>query len=213
VELAVPDLGTNVQDSHPDPADPVESDDQPRSFIPKPGTVSSCRHITVMGVSGSGKTTVGRALAEELGFELIEGDDSHPPENVAKMAAGIPLTDEDRHPWLATLAALLADRHGRGEGTVLACSALRRSYRDILRSAVPDHESFFIQLDADEETLRSRMKSRKGHYMPPALLESQLATLEALEPDEPGVVLDATQPPDIVVAEAVSALRSTADRT
>jgi gluconokinase len=166
-----------------------------------------------MGVSGSGKTTVGQALADELGFELIEGDDYHPEANVAKMAAGTSLTDEDRRPWLAILADVLADRHGRGQGTVLACSALRRSYRDVLRAAVPDHESFFIQLDADEQTLRSRMRSRKGHYMPPSLLESQLATLEALEPDEPGVVLDATQPPEIVVAEAVSALRSTAHRT
>ena len=166
-----------------------------------------------MGVSGSGKTTVGERLAKELGFELIEGDDYHPPANVAKMADGIPLTDEDRRPWLRTLAELLADRHGRGQGTILACSALRRSYRDILRSAVPDDASFFILLEADEKTLRSRMKSRKGHYMPPALLDSQLATLEPLEGDEPGVTLDATQPLDIVVDEALSALRSTVHRT
>lgn len=161
-----------------------------------------------MGVSGSGKTTVGEAVAGELGFELIEGDDYHPPANVAKMADGIPLTDEDRRPWLRTLAELLADRHSQGQGTVLACSALRRSYRDVLRSAVPDDESFFILLDADEETLRSRMKSRKGHYMPPALLDSQLATLEPLEPDERGGTLDATQPPQPVIAAALSAIRS-----
>jgi gluconokinase len=172
------------------------------------GTVSSCRHVLVMGVSGSGKTTVGRALAEELGVEMIEGDDHHPPENVAKMAAGIPLTDADRGPWLQTLAELLTDRHKRGEDTVLACSALRRTYRDVLRAAVPDSETLMIQLDADRETLRSRMESRTGHYMPPALLDSQLATLEPLEPDEPGVILDATQPPNVVVAAAVSATRS-----
>lgn len=166
-----------------------------------------------MGVSGSGKTTVGQALARELGFELIEGDDYHPPENVDKMAAGIPLTDEDRRPWLWMLAGLLADRHARREGTVLACSALRRAYRDVLRSAVPADETFFILLDADRETLRSRMKSRKGHYMPPALLESQLATLEPLEPDEPGVILDATQPPTAIVAVAISAVRSRRNRT
>ena len=168
-----------------------------------------CRHVIVMGVSGSGKTTVGQGLATELGLELIEGDDYHPPENVDKMASGIPLTDEDRRPWLRTLAELLADRHARRQGTVLACSALRRPYRDLLRSAVPADETFFVQLDADRETLRSRMKSRKGHYMPPALLESQLATLEPLQYDEGGVIVDATRPDDVVVAEAISAIRST----
>ena len=167
-----------------------------------------CRHIIVMGVSGSGKTTVGRALAQELGSEVIEGDEHHPSENVAKMAAGIALTDDDRRPWLETLAALLADRHARGQSTVLSCSALRRAYRDVLRAAVPDDETFMIQLDADQDTLRSRMASRTGHYMPPALLESQLATLEPLQPDEPGVILDATQLPEVVAAEAVSAIRS-----
>lgn len=167
-----------------------------------------CRHIVVMGVSGSGKTTVGRALAEALGSEMIEGDEHHPPENVARMAAGIALTDEDRRPWLEALAELLADRHARGQGTVLSCSALRRAYRDVLRAAVPKDETFVIQLDADRDTLRSRMASRTGHYMPPALLESQLATLEPLEPDEPGVVLDATQPPEVVAADAVSAVHS-----
>jgi carbohydrate kinase (thermoresistant glucokinase family) len=173
------------------------------------GTVSFCRHVIVMGVSGSGKTTVGEALAEELGFEMVEGDDFHPPENVAKMAAGTPLTDEDRGPWLDALAELLSDRHARGQGTVLACSALRRAYRDILRSAVPADETFIIQLEADAETLRARMESRRGHYMPPALLESQLATLEPLQPVERGVSLDVTRPIDVVVAEAISATRPT----
>jgi gluconokinase len=166
-----------------------------------------------MGVSGSGKTTVATALAEDLGVEMIEGDAYHPPANVEKMAAGRPLTDEDRRPWLRTLARLLAERHARGQGTVLACSALRRAYRDVLRSAVPAGETFTILLVADASTLRSRMASRSGHFMPLALLESQLATLEPLEPDESGVVLDATQPADVVVAEAVSAIRSGADRT
>jgi gluconokinase len=198
----------SVQGSPAGSTDPVESGDRPRSFMPPTGTVSSCRHVLVMGVSGSGKTTVGLALAEELGVEMVEGDDYHPPESVAKMAAGIPLTDADRGPWLQTLAELLADRHGRGEGTVLACSALRRAYRDVLRSAVPAGETLVIQLDADPATLRSRMESRTGHYMPPDLLDSQLATLEPLEPDERGVILDATQPPVAVVAAAVSAIRS-----
>lgn len=170
-------------------------------------TSRSCLHVIVMGVSGSGKTTVGQGLAKELDFELIEGDDYHPPQNVEKMAAGIPLTDEDRRPWLQTLAELLAERHARERGTVLACSALRHAYRDVLRSAVPADETFFVLLDADVETLRARMESRRGHYMPPALLESQLATLERLQPDEPGVILDATRPSKDVVTEAVSAMR------
>ena len=175
--------------------------------MPPTGTVSSCRHVIVMGVSGSGKTTVGQALAKELGVEMIEADEYHPPDNIAKMAAGIALTDEDRRPWLATLAELLADRHSRGQSTVLSCSALRRAYRDVLRAAVPDDETFMIQLDADQDTLRSRMASRTGHYMPPALLESQLATLEPLQPDEPGVILDATDSPEAVVAQARSAFK------
>lgn len=172
-----------------------------------------CRHLIVTGVSGSGKTTIARALAKERGVEMIEGDEYHPPQNVAKMAAGIPLTDEDRRPWLETLAGLLADRHARGMGAVLSCSALRRAYRDVLREAVPGDETFIIQLDADRDTLRSRMESRIGHYMPPDLLESQLATLEPLEADEPGVILDATQLPDVVAAQAVMAIRSTSFRT
>jgi carbohydrate kinase (thermoresistant glucokinase family) len=168
--------------------------------------VSSCLHVIVMGVSGSGKTTVGEGIATELGFELIEGDDYHPPRNVEKMAAGVPLTDDDRRPWLETLATLLEDRHARSQGTVLACSALRSAYRDVLRSAVPAAETFIILLEADAATLRSRMESRTGHYMPPALLESQLATLERLQPDEPGVVLDATRSVDVVIAAAVAAM-------
>jgi gluconokinase len=167
-----------------------------------------CLHVIVMGVSGSGKTTVGEALAKQLGFEMIEGDDYHPPSNVEKMAAGVPLTDEDREPWLQTLAGVLTDRHARKRGTVLACSALRRTYRDVVRSAVPADETFFVLLDADAETLRVRMQSRRGHYMPPGLLESQLATLELLQPDEPGVTVDATRPPADIVAEAVVAVRS-----
>jgi carbohydrate kinase (thermoresistant glucokinase family) len=161
-----------------------------------------------MGVSGSGKTAVGERLAAELGLAFIEGDDHHPEANVTKMAAGIPLTDEDRSPWLRTLADVVAARHRRDAGTVLACSALRRAYRDALRAAAPLNESFVIQLDADEATLRSRLEQRRGHYMPASLLESQLATLEPLEPEESGVVLDATQPEPEVVGRAVAAIRA-----
>jgi gluconokinase len=167
-----------------------------------------CSHVIVMGVSGSGKTAVGQTLAELVGFEFIEGDDQHPAANVEKMAAGVPLTDEDRWPWLRTLADLVAERHAQGIGTVLACSALRRAYRDLLGAAVPETESFVIQLDADEATLRSRLEHRRGHYMPASLLDSQLATLEPLGPDEAGIVIDATRPELEVVAQALAAVRA-----
>jgi carbohydrate kinase (thermoresistant glucokinase family) len=168
-----------------------------------------CSHVIVMGVSGSGKTAIAHALAKELGTEFVEGDDHHPAANVEKMAAGIPLTDEDRWPWLRTLATLIAERHARGAGTVLACSALRRAYRDVLRAAVPREESFVLQLDPDEATLRSRLEQRRSHYMPTSLLESQLATLEPLGSDEHGVVIvDAAQPERDVAAEALAAVRA-----
>ncbi len=158
-------------------------------------------HVVVMGVAGAGKSSVGGALAGALGAEFIDGDTVHPPANVAKMAAGIPLTDEDRRPWLRSLAAMTADRDVRGLPTVVACSALRRSYRDTLRSVVPDSETFFIHLDAAPEVLLERMRGRQ-HFMPPALMESQFRTLEPLEPDERGVAIDVAGPLDQVVAEA-----------
>jgi gluconokinase len=167
-----------------------------------------CRHLIVMGVAGSGKSSVALALGNALGLEVIEGDAYHPQSNIDKMAAGIPLTDEDRRPWLERLAGLVGARHMAGVGTVLACSALRRSYRDILRSTVPSEESFVIQLDADAETLRERMAERTGHFMPVSLLESQLATLERLEADERGAVIDVTPPLDVVIEMTLSALRS-----
>jgi gluconokinase len=161
-----------------------------------------------MGVAGSGKTSVAAALAGELGLEMIEGDDYHPSANVEKMRAGVPLTDGDRRPWLETLGALIGGCHERGESTVLACSALRRAYRDVIRAAVPPAESFIIELDVDPDALRGRMTARTGHFMPTSLLESQLATLEHLGDDEPGTTIDANRPSELVIADATRAIHA-----
>jgi len=148
--------------------------------------MSNKHRIVVMGVSGCGKTTVGDLIARELGVPFLDGDSLHPAENVAKMAAGTPLTDEDRWPWLMTVGSELAAA-GNG-GMVLACSALRRSYRDAIRQQAP--ETMFVHLHGTKEVLASRLESRSGHFMPAALLESQLATLEPLDADEAGIVVD-----------------------
>jgi gluconokinase len=162
-------------------------------------------HIVVMGVSGSGKTTIAGTLAARLGYAFAEGDDFHPEANVAKMARGEPLTDADRAPWLQSLAAWIAAQHASGRSTVLACSALKRRYRDTLRGGAPGHVSF-VHLAAPREALLERMTRRKGHYMPPELLDSQLAALEPLQPSEAGVTLDATPTPDAIVERALERL-------
>lgn len=156
--------------------------------------------IIVMGVSGCGKTTIGDLVARELGVPFLDGDSLHPVENVAKMAAGTPLTDEDRWPWLATVGAELANA-GDG-GMVLACSALRRSYRDAIRAHAPD--TIFLHLHGTKDVLRARTEGRTGHFMPPALLESQLATLEPLGADEAGLIVDIAAPVHDVVAAALA---------
>ncbi len=153
-----------------------------------------------MGVSGSGKSTVGRGLATAAGLPFAEGDDLHSAENVAKMRAGIPLTDADRAPWLAAVAAWIG-RH-QAAGGVISCSALRRAYRDRLRDGHPSVR--FVCLTAAPDVLAERMAHRPGHYMPPSLLASQLATFEPLEADEPGVTLDAGRPLADLVAEALT---------
>ena len=158
---------------------------------------SKPRHLVVMGVSGSGKTTIAKRLAAELRHEFADADDFHPEANVAKMASGRALTDADREPWLRALAAWIAQHRSLGLSTVLACSALKRRYRDTLRSAAP--HLLFVHLDAPRETLLSRLRHREGHYMPAALLDSQLATLEPLAPDEAGVTLDAVAPPATII--------------
>lgn len=165
-------------------------------------------HLVVMGVTATGKTSVARRLAEELGWPFEEGDEHHPASNIEKMAAGVPLDDEDRRPWLEILAGLLGRDHAAGRSSVLTCSALRRSYRDLLRSEVPGESVFFVHLAADFEVLRDRMAQRTGHFMPASLLQSQFDTLEPLEPDERGTRVDVAPPLDQVVDEALAAVRS-----
>ncbi len=155
--------------------------------------------VVVMGVSASGKSTVAAALAARLGIPWADADDLHPPANVAKMASGTPLDDDDRRPWLAAVGARLADGAASG-GLVMACSALKRAYRDQLRAACPT--AMFVHLDGSRALLASRAGARQDHFMPPALLDSQLATLEPLAPDEPGVVVDVAGPSDEIAATA-----------
>jgi gluconokinase len=167
------------------------------------------RHVVVMGVSGNGKTTTGTWLASQLDRVFIEGDDFHPPGNIAKMSSGVPLDDDDRRPWLAALAAEVVRLEAAGQESVMACSALRRRYRDWLRDAYP--QFYFILLDADYDTILERMR-RREHFMPPALLQSQFDTLEPLEDDEAGVVVSARAAPDQVVATALAAMEDAGTR-
>jgi gluconokinase len=161
-------------------------------------------HIVVMGVSATGKTTVAEQLAEELGCEFIEGDSLHPRRNIEKMERGVPLTDEDRWPWLQAIAEMVAVKDYDGTSTVVTCSALKRRYRDVLRDAAP---TFFVHLHAPFEVLEDRMQHRTKHFMPATLLKSQFDTLEELGEDEEGAVVDVTPPVDEVVEEAVNAVR------
>ncbi len=154
--------------------------------------------LVVMGVSGSGKSTIGAALAERLGLPFVDGDALHPMTNVERMAAGIPLTDEDRWPWLRKVGRRLAE----GD-VVVACSALKRSYREAIMSEAPTAR--FIHLTGSHELLDERMQHRPGHFMPASLLESQLAALEPLAADEPGVAVENSGPVmDVVEAILIS---------
>ncbi len=152
----------------------------------------------VMGVSGCGKSTVGTALAGLLGVPFLEGDAFHPADNVAKMSAGFPLTDDDRAGWLQALAAEIRTARANDRGLVLSCSALKRRYRDLLRQADPDLR--FVHLQGPRELIAGRMARRPNHYMPPSLLDSQLRDLEPLQDDEAGLRLDIAMPPDALVA-------------
>jgi gluconokinase len=168
---------------------------------PAPGSFTA---IVVMGVSGAGKTTVARGIAAAMGWIFAEGDDFHPAANVVKMASGYPLTDEDRWPWLRAIGGWLDARLAAGESVVLTCSALKRSYRDLLRDGRSGVR--FCELDAPPDILSDRLEHRKGHYMPPSLLPSQLATLEPLQPDEAGVRVSVAADPDQIVADALRGL-------
>ena len=158
--------------------------------------------LVVMGVSGSGKSTIGAAIARRVDALFLDADDFHPASNIEKMASGMPLTDEDRHPWLIAVGDEIARRTAQGHEVVMACSALKRSYRDLLRGRAED--LFFAQLDGSPELLASRIGHRTDHFMPSALLDSQLATLEPLAADECGIVVDIGDPPETVVDAVVA---------
>jgi gluconokinase len=154
-----------------------------------------------MGVSGAGKSTIGAAFADALGVDYVEGDKYHPPENVQLMAAGIPLTDADRAGWLRSLALRIGAAKQTGKGLVVACSALKRAYRDILRAEAADVR--FVLLRGSKELLVERLANRSGHFMPATLLDSQLATLEEPGADEHAWVCDIRQRPQAIVEDLV----------
>jgi len=165
--------------------------------------------VLVMGVAGCGKTTVGARLANALGARFHEGDAFHPPANVEKMRRGEPLTDQDRLPWLKAIAAAIASVDAAGESAVFACSALKRSYRDILRAASATLR--IVYLSGGEALIRERLEARRGHFMPPSLLPSQFRTLEPPDPAEQAVVVDIGQSPDAIVARVRAALDQSDD--
>lgn len=161
------------------------------------------KHVVIMGVSASGKSTIGKALAPLVGLEYRDGDDMHPASNIAKMEAGTPLDDDDRWPWLESIGKWLA---AHPEGAMVGCSALKRSYRDLIRSLCPD--AVFLHVHGDFDVLYDRMSHRPGHFMPPKLLRSQFDTLELLADDEPGQLFDVTDPPEVIAQAAAQWLRT-----
>jgi carbohydrate kinase (thermoresistant glucokinase family) len=159
----------------------------------------------MMGVSGSGKTTIADGVAKREGWRLVEGDDFHPSANVAKMKSGTPLTDDDRWPWLRAIAAEIDAMRGRGQSAVVTSSALKRAYRDILIGNRPDVA--LVYLKGSRELIGARMAARKGHFMPTALLDSQFATLEEPGADERPIVVSIKPPPETIVDEVVRKLK------
>ena len=166
--------------------------------VPLPATA-----LIFMGVSGSGKSTIAALVAQHLGWPMIEGDDLHPPANIAKMTQGIPLTDDDRKPWLEAIAARIHSWRVAGTQGVVTCSSLRRAYRDLLRAGHDDVR--FVFLKGSYELLLGRMEHRKRHFMPPSLLQSQFATLEEPGPDE-AITVSIDQPTEEIVADTLAQL-------
>jgi gluconokinase len=162
----------------------------------------------VMGVSGSGKSTIAARLAAELGWEYQEGDALHPPANVEKMKGGTPLTDADRLPWLRRIAERIDDWRAHGRSGVVTCSALKRSYRDVIAGERPD--VVVVYLEGSPELIKQRLAQRRGHFMPPALLDSQFAVLEEPTADEKAIVANIAGTPEVIVSEIVAQLRARA---
>ncbi|WIE74396.1 gluconokinase [Curtobacterium sp. MCSS17_007] len=160
------------------------------------------RVLVVMGVSGSGKSTLAATVAGRLGWDFAEGDEMHPPANVAKMQAGTPLTDDDRWPWLDVVSGWIRERLDGGTTGVVTCSALKRSYRDVLRAP----GVVFVHVAGDPALIEQRMSARSGHFMPTSLLASQLATLEPPQPDEAHLTVSADRTPDEESADVVARL-------
>lgn len=167
---------------------------------------SAATRVVVMGVSGAGKSTIGTLIADAMNFKFVDADSLHPLANIRKMADGKPLDDADRWPWLGLVGHELAN--SQGKGIVVACSALKRRYRDAIRVQAPD--TIFLHLDGSIEVLSSRLEGRSGHFMPPKLLESQLLALEPLEADESAVVIDIAGTMTEILDAAVAGIRTIA---
>ena len=161
-------------------------------------------HIVVMGVSGTGKTSVAQYLCDRFGWKFAEGDDLHPASNIEKMSAGIPLNDEDREPWLTIISDWMTEQAQSGESTVVTCSSLKKKYRDTLRQA--EGRVIFLHLAGDFDTIAARMTARENHFMPTSLLESQFATLEVPGDDEEVITIDIAPAKDVVKENAAQAV-------